>query len=88
MNEQVTDGEVVVEALVDNSDRLLIIDSDEVIIKKTIDKDARVTVRVNDKQMSLTEYYQMIEAAGFMKHEPLNFMLQSKIRRVGQARED
>lgn len=88
MNEQVTEGDVIVEVQIDNSDRLLMVDSDEVIIKKSIDKDARVTVKVNEKQMPLQEYYQMIEAAGFMRHDPLNFMLQSKIRRVGSARED
>lgn len=57
MNEQVTEGDVIVEVQIDNSDRLLMVDSDEVIIKKSIDKDARVTVKVNEKQMPLQEYY-------------------------------
>jgi len=77
-----------VEALVDNSDRQLLIDSDDLIIKKSIDKDSKVHIRINDKHYSQSEYYNLLEIVGIRRHEPINFSMQGRIKRIAQSDEN
>ena len=88
LNEQFSmDEEVYVEVMILNEDRKLAVDADEVIIKKLIDKDCKISIRVNDRYYSQNEYFNLLEIAGLRKHNPSNIVLQGKIKRVSQLDE-
>lgn len=71
----------------ENQERKLLIDADEVVIRKSIEKDGRVVVKMNEKTLSQNEYYNLIEIAGIRRHEPPNFSMQGRIKRIAQSDE-
>lgn len=84
---QAADSDLYVEAIVsDENDRLPNIEGDTVV-RKTVDPEGNVRILVNGKEMKDSEYYGMMEAVGIRRFNPLNFMLQGKVKKVAQADE-
>jgi len=81
------ESELYVEAMIDNTEKSLLIDAEEVLVRKTLDAHNRVVIKVNDRVLSQKEYYSLLEVAGMRRHDPSNFLLQGKVRRVAQADE-
>lgn len=81
------DSELYVEALLDNSDGKLLYEESEVLIRKGISKEGRITIKINDRQVQSEEYYKLMEIAGIRRANPPNFLLQGKVKRVAQADE-
>lgn len=84
---QPADGDLYVEALVcDDEGRLPHVDGDT-IIRKTVNPEGAVRILVNNKEMREAEFYGLMEAVGIRRFNPLNFMLQGKVKKVAQADE-
>lgn len=82
------DNDLYVEATVtDHSGRLPQVEG-ETVIRKSIDKEGEVTIQVNGKQFREADYYNLMEAMGIRRFNPLNFMMQGKVKRVAQTNEE
>lgn len=76
-----------VEALLDNSEGQLYGLGEEVFIRKTIDEEGRLIIKLNEKVISRNEFHNLMEIAGIRRENPTNFILQGKVKRIAQADE-
>lgn len=81
------DGEFYVEGLVTDMQGRLPEKDGDTLIRKSIDKEGNIHITINDRTYKEDEYYNMMEVLGISRHNPLNFMLQGKVKRVAQTDE-
>lgn len=77
------DGELWVEAVVVD-DRLPSIEG-ETLLKKHLAADGSVSFFINSREVKDTEFYNLLEMVGLRRTQPLNFLLQGKVKRVAQT---
>lgn len=56
-------------------------------IRKTIDEEGRLIIKLNEKVISRNEFHNLMEIAGIRRENPTNFILQGKVKRIAQADE-
>lgn len=54
------------------------------VIRKTLTKEGKVEVRVNEKIFSQSEFLDLLQDCGYQIHYPLNIVLQGKAKQIGQ----
>lgn len=74
-----------VEATFDNSQReFAFFPTDQVVLKKSLEKDGSVRTEINSKDFPFKEYLLQLEIAGFKILDPLNFVMQGRIKQISQ----
>lgn len=61
-----------------------VFDSDLLIIRKTLNKEGKVEIRVNEKLFSQAEFLDLLKECAYQTHNPLNFVLQGKAKQISQ----